>query len=148
MGDTHEIPQSRVQQSYLWTSERLRQGRVVLSEIGIVYYLGQHDFKQSTDAYIKLQLVVSTTSIDEILLKCHASVEGGNQRIVRIYNRVVTDYYWTEFYANVAKHVQGCEDCSISKSKPHLRGYSLCYVVVDRPFQVVLIEFFIPLPMT
>ena len=66
--------------------------------------------------------MVPTTLIDEIVLNCHDSVVGGHQGIVRTCYRVKTDYYWTELYADVEKHVQSCEDGSTSKSKPHLKG--------------------------
>ena len=85
--------------------------------------------------------------IDEILLNCHELMEAEHQGIVRTYHRVKTDYYWMGLYADVAKHVQGREDCSTIKSKPDLRRYSPGNVVSDRPFQVVLTDFVIPLPV-
>ena len=58
-----------------------------------------------------------------------------------------TIYYWTGLYADVAKHGQVCEDCSITKSNPDLKGYSPGNVVFERPYQVVPIDFDIPLPV-
>ena len=89
--------------------------------------------------------MIPTTLIDEILLNCHNSIEGGHQGIVRTYHRVKSDYYWTGLCADVAKHVQACEDCSTGKSKPQLKGYSIGNVISERPFQVVSMEFVIPL---
>ncbi|GMF47904.1 unnamed protein product [Phytophthora fragariaefolia] len=86
--------------------------------------------------------------IDKVLQNCHNSIEGGHQGIVRTYHRVKVDYYWIGLYADVVKHVQSCEDCSTSKSKPHLKGYSPGNVMSDRPFHVVSMEFVIPLPRT
>ena len=51
-------------------------------------------------------------------------------------------------YADVVRHVQACEYCSTSKSKPALTRYSPGNVVSERPFQVVTMDFVIPLPMT
>ena len=67
--------------------------RFVRSEDGILYYLGRHrEVRELTDKDLKLRLVISTTLIDEILLNCHDSVEGGNQGIVRTFQRVKSDY--------------------------------------------------------
>ncbi|POM59787.1 reverse transcriptase [Phytophthora palmivora] len=86
--------------------------------------------------------------VDEVLQNYHNSVEGGHHRIVRTYHRVKSDYYWIGLYADVAQHVQSCEDCCTSKSKPHLKGYSPGNIVSDRPFHIVSMDFVIPLPRT
>ncbi|POM63148.1 LOW QUALITY PROTEIN: reverse transcriptase, partial [Phytophthora palmivora] len=86
--------------------------------------------------------------VDEVLPNCHNSVEGGHQGIVRTYHRVKSDYYWIGLYADVVRHVQPCEDCCTSKSKPHLRGYSPGNIVTDRRFHIVSMGFVIPLPRT
>ncbi|GMF17037.1 unnamed protein product [Phytophthora fragariaefolia] len=97
---------------------------------------------------VTLRLVVPKTMIDEVLQNCHNSIEGGPQGLVRTYHCVKADYYWIGLYADVVKHVQSCEDCSTSKSKPHLKGYSPGNVMSDRPFHVVSMDFVIPLPRT
>ncbi|KAE9266738.1 hypothetical protein PR003_g32016, partial [Phytophthora rubi] len=68
--------------------------------------------------------------------------------MVRTYNRVRADYYWIGLYADTIKHVESCEDCSTSKSKPHLQGYSPGNLVSERPFRIVSLDFVIPLPKT
>ena len=81
--------------------------RFVLSEDGIVYYLGRRrKSRELLYEYIQLRLVVSTTMIDETMLNCHDSVEGGHEGIVRTFHRVKSDYYWTGLYADVTKHIQ------------------------------------------
>ena len=97
---------------------------------------------------LKLRLVVPTTLIDETLLNCHLFVEGGHQGILRTFHRVKSDFYGTVLYADVAKHIQACEDCSTIKSTPYLRGHSTGNVVSGRPFQVESMDFVIPLPTT
>ncbi|GMF62395.1 unnamed protein product [Phytophthora fragariaefolia] len=81
-------------------------------------------------------------------LLCHNSIEGGHQGIVRTFHRVKAEFYWVGLYADVSKHVQTCEDCSTSKSKPQLRGYSPGNVTSEYPFQMVSMDFVIPLPVT
>ncbi|KAE8980606.1 hypothetical protein PR002_g24070 [Phytophthora rubi] len=68
--------------------------------------------------------------------------------MVRTYHRVRADYYWIGLYAETIKHVESCEDCSTSKSKPHLQGYSPGNLVSERPFLIVSLDFVIPLPKT
>ncbi|OWZ01032.1 reverse transcriptase [Phytophthora megakarya] len=40
---------------------------------------------------------------------------------------------------------RSCPDCSISKSRPKIRGYSLGNILAERPFQVVSMDFVIRL---
>ncbi|KAG3052932.1 hypothetical protein PI124_g23815 [Phytophthora idaei] len=82
----------------------------------------------------------------EVLQNCHDSLEGGHQRVVRTYQRVKKDYYWSGLYSDVEKHVRSCSDCSTSKSRPQLRGYSPGNILAERPFQIVSMDFMIPLP--
>ncbi|OWY96376.1 reverse transcriptase [Phytophthora megakarya] len=56
------------------------------------------------------------------------------------------DNYWIGLYADVARHVRACPDCSSSKSRPRIRGYSPGNLQAERPFQVVSMDFVIPLP--
>ncbi|GMF40633.1 unnamed protein product [Phytophthora lilii] len=84
--------------------------------------------------------------IQEVLQSCHDSLEGGHQGVVRTYQRVKQDYYWFGLYTDVEKHMKSCPDCSSSKSRPHLRGYSPGNVLAERPFQIVSMDFVIPLP--
>ncbi|KAE8962356.1 hypothetical protein PF011_g29426 [Phytophthora fragariae] len=84
--------------------------------------------------------------VQEVLQSCHDSLEGGHQGINRTYHRVKSDYYWIGLYADVEKHVRSCPDCCSSKSRPQLRGYSPGNVLAERPFQMVSMDFVIPLP--
>ncbi|OWY96578.1 reverse transcriptase [Phytophthora megakarya] len=84
--------------------------------------------------------------IQEVLQNCHDSLEGGHQGIARTFYRVKLDYYWVGLYADVARHVRSCPDCSSSKSRPKLRGYSPGNILAERPFQIVSMDFVIPLP--
>ncbi|KAG3044413.1 hypothetical protein PC121_g21919 [Phytophthora cactorum] len=123
--------------------------RFVLSEDGVLHYLGlsrryDHGWQEET----KLRLVVPTTMFQEVLQNCHDSLEGGHQGVVRTFQRVKSDYYWAGLYADVEKHVKSCPDCSSSKSRPQLRGYSPGNVLAERLFQIVSMDFVIPLPKT
>ncbi|GMF55598.1 unnamed protein product [Phytophthora fragariaefolia] len=124
-------------------------GSFVLSEDGLLYYQGLRRRRaEPGSADISLRLVVPTIMVDEVLHGCHNSIEGGHQGIVRTFHRVKAEFYWVGLYADVSKHVQTCEDCSTSKSKPQLRGYSPGNVTSEYPFQMASMDFVIPLPVT
>ncbi|KAE8905220.1 hypothetical protein PF003_g11049 [Phytophthora fragariae] len=121
--------------------------RVVLGEDEVLYFVGTNrrsepDEQQGT----WMRLVVSSTMVQEVLQSCHDSLEGGHQDINRTYHRVKTYYVWIGLYADVEKHVRSCPDCSSSKTRPQLRGYSPGNVLAERPFQIVSMDFVIPLP--
>ncbi|GMF42358.1 unnamed protein product [Phytophthora fragariaefolia] len=121
----------------------------VLSEDEVLYYEGTNRRKKTDEqAEIALRLVVPTTMIQEVLQNCHDSLEGGHQGVVRTYQRVKLDYFWIGLYADVEKHVRSCPDCNSSKSRPHLRGHSPGNILAEIPFQLVSMDFVIPLPTT
>ena len=67
--------------------------RFVLSEDGIIYYLGRcRESREFLDEDLKIRLVVPYTLIDEILLNVYDSVKGGHQEVVRTFHRVKSDY--------------------------------------------------------
>ncbi|GMF34022.1 unnamed protein product [Phytophthora fragariaefolia] len=121
--------------------------RFVLSEDGLLCFLGENRRwgKDRMNETI-LRLVVPTTMVQEVLQNCHDSLEGGHQGIVRTFHRVKADYYWFGLYADVERHVRSCPDCSSSKSRPQLRGYSPGNILAERPLQIVSMDFVIPLP--
>ncbi|OWY95426.1 reverse transcriptase [Phytophthora megakarya] len=120
--------------------------RFLLTDDNVLYYMNPTPRNQQTNQQeLRLRLVVPTTMIQEVLQNNHDSLEGGHQGVVRTYQRVKQDYYWFGLYADVEKHVKSCPDCSSSKSKPQLRGYSPGNILAERPFQIVSMDFVIPL---
>ncbi|GMF32099.1 unnamed protein product [Phytophthora fragariaefolia] len=89
---------------------------------------------------------VFETKTQHHIQSCHDSLEGGHQGIVRTFHRVKADYYWIGLYADVERHVRSCPDCSSSKSRPQLQGYSPGNILAERPLQIVSLDFVIPLP--
>ncbi|OWZ03837.1 hypothetical protein PHMEG_00024366, partial [Phytophthora megakarya] len=121
--------------------------RFLLTDDNVGYYMNSTPRnKQDNQEELRLRLVVPTTMIQGVLQNYHDSLEGGHQGVVRAYQRVKKDYYWFRLYADVEKHVKSCPDCSSSKSKPQLRGYSPGNILAERPFQIVSMDFVIPLP--
>ncbi|OWZ07590.1 hypothetical protein PHMEG_00019999 [Phytophthora megakarya] len=93
---------------------------LVLSRDNLMYYTG-----------LRLQ---------KVLHNYDDSIDGGHQGVVRSYQRVKHDYFWIGPYADVEKHVESCLDRSSSKSFRNSKATHL------GPFQVVSIDFVIPLP--
>ncbi|GMF16265.1 unnamed protein product [Phytophthora fragariaefolia] len=107
---------------------------------GLLCYQGQRRRHAGPDsAAISLRVVVPISIRDEVL---HSPIEGGHQGIVRTYHQAKAEFYRVGLYADVSKHVQTCEDCSTSKSKPELRGYSPDNVTSQYLFQMVSMDSF------
>ncbi|OWZ03713.1 reverse transcriptase, partial [Phytophthora megakarya] len=120
---------------------------VVLSSDNVLYYTGVSRRKvDEAQPEMSLRLVVPITMIQEVLPNFHDSIEGGHQGVVRSYQRVKHDYYWIGLYTEVEKHVNSCLDYSSSKSLRQFKRYSLGNVLAERPFQMMLMDFVIPLP--
>ncbi|GMF24849.1 unnamed protein product [Phytophthora fragariaefolia] len=123
--------------------------RFVLDEDGLLQYMCKgRKLDEAGKHEPQLRLVIPTTMIDEVLQSCHDSIEGGRQGITRTFHRDKKDYYWVGLYAMVTRHVRACADGSTSKEKPHIKGYSLGYVLAERPFQLLSMDFVTPLPKT
>ncbi|OWZ10633.1 reverse transcriptase [Phytophthora megakarya] len=113
--------------------------RFLLTDDNVLYYMNSTpQNQQDNQEELRLRLVVPTTMIQEVLQNNHDSLEGGHQGVVRTYQRVKQDYYWFGLYTAV-------ENTS-SKSKPQLRGYSPGNILAESPFQIVSMDFVIPLP--
>ncbi|OWZ07729.1 hypothetical protein PHMEG_00019844 [Phytophthora megakarya] len=138
-GETTAMTYNEAREAWKWADN------FVLSSDNVLYYTSVSRRKVD-EPEMSLRLVVPSTMIQEVLHNCHDSIEGGHQGVVRSYQRVKYDYYWIGLYADVEKHVKSCLDCSSSKSLPQLRGYSPGNVLAERPFQVVSMDFVIPLP--
>ncbi|OWZ06938.1 LOW QUALITY PROTEIN: reverse transcriptase, partial [Phytophthora megakarya] len=129
-GETTAMTYKEAREAWKWADN------FVLSSDNVLYYTGVSRRKvDENQPEMSLRLVVPTTMIQEVLYNCHDSVEGGHHGVVRFYQS-----------KNVEKHVKSCLDCGSSKSLPQLRGYSPGNVLAERPFQVVSMDFVIPLP--
>ncbi|KAG3062498.1 hypothetical protein PI125_g24514 [Phytophthora idaei] len=140
-GDAENLSYRKARDAWKWSD------KFVLTEDDILYYAGPNH-RRGTDQSEgpQLRLVVPTTMIQEVLQNCHDSLEGGHPGVVRTYQRVKKDYYWSGLYSDVEKHARSCSDCSTSKSHPQLRGYSPGNILAERSFQIVSMDFVIPLP--
>ncbi|POM73400.1 Reverse transcriptase [Phytophthora palmivora] len=111
--------------------------RFTLSENNLLYYLGTS--RRKSDRQQEEPHPTPGSALN-------SGPRGGHQGIVRTFNRIRQDYYWIGLYADVERHVRSCPDCSSSKSRPQFRGYSPGNVLAERPFQLVSMDFVIPLP--
>lgn len=65
-----------------------------------------------------------------------------------MFERLRRLYYWRGMYADVEWYIASCPDCATAKGKPRYKGRTTGNVVATRPFQVVAMDFAIPLPKT
>jgi hypothetical protein len=57
-------------------------------------------------------------------------------------------YYWRGMYADVEWFVASCDDCATGKGKPRYKGRTAGNITATRPFQVLAMDFALPLPKT
>lgn len=130
-----------------------------LSLSGVLYYVGSLNQRKTKaeqcslpngvgieDDLNEFRLVIPTTLIPDILSNTHRELQGGHQGILRTYLRVKKLYYWLNMYADVERYVSECEDCWSGKGKPKIRGHSPGNLLANRPFQIVSMDFVVPLP--
>ena len=118
----------------------------VMGEKGALYYTGRK--VKSTvedDEDRQFRLVVPTTLQRDFIAAAHSELQGGHQGVTRTYMRLKKDYYWPGMFADVQRYVSDCSDCCSGKGKPRLRGHSPGNLLANRPFQVVSMDFAIPL---
>ncbi|POM69599.1 Reverse transcriptase [Phytophthora palmivora] len=113
--------------------------RFTLTEDIVLYYLGtSHRMEDRQQEEPILRLVVPSTMVQEVLQNYHDSLVDGYQGIIRL----LLDW-------SLRGRRPACTlfpDCSSSKSRPQFRGYSPGDVFAERPFQLVSMDFVIPLP--
>ncbi|OWY98158.1 LOW QUALITY PROTEIN: reverse transcriptase, partial [Phytophthora megakarya] len=90
-----------------------------------------------------LRLVVSSTMMQEVLQNCHDSRKPSRDR---------SDFLQSEVGLILDRSVRGRSEARAvlsrfsSKSRPKIRGYSPGNILAERPFQVVAMDFVIPIP--
>ena len=115
-----------------------------VDQLGVLWHTSSKR-KHARDTTAR-RLVVPTTLIPEVLYACHCSLEGGHQGVGRTFYKVSNSFYWPGMYRDVEKYVLSCIDCDSGKGVPRNRGRSPGNIIPTRPFQVVSLDFVIPLP--
>ena len=115
-----------------------------LDQLGVLWHTSskRKHARNMTDR----RLVVPTTMIPEVLYACHCSMEGGHQGVGRTFYKVSNSFYWPGMYKDVERYVLNCYDCDSGKGIPRNHGKSPGNILPTRPFQVVSLDFVIPLP--
>ena len=117
----------------------------VLDSEDVLYYSPMT--KKSDDT--ELRLVVPEILQKDILEAYHGEMgAGAHQGVGRTHAKIRRYYYWRGLYKDVEKHIATCMDCCTGKGKPQYEGQSPGNMVAERPFQVVTMDFAIPLPKT
>jgi hypothetical protein len=116
----------------------------VLDKDGVLYYS-----PVSRDESTTMRLVVPDVLQEDVLRAYHTELGGGaHQGVGRVFARLRRSYYWRGLYADVEWFVASCEDCATAKGKPRYKGRSPGNIVATRPFQVLAMDFALPLPKT
>ncbi|GMF47850.1 unnamed protein product [Phytophthora fragariaefolia] len=72
--------------------------------------------------------------------------QGGHQGITQTYEKLRSEFYWPEMYADVEHYVKECVYCSSGKGRPPNEGPSPGNIEPRRPLEVVSMAFVTYLP--
>ncbi|OWY96766.1 reverse transcriptase, partial [Phytophthora megakarya] len=100
------------------------------------------------DAADRLRLVVPQDLQEDILHHCHADLQGAHQGIIRTYERLRKEFYWIGMFKDTERYAKACVDCITGKGLPRNPGSSPGNLLATRPFQVISMDFVIPLPQS
>lgn len=118
----------------------------VIDQVGVLRYAGaQHSSHART---IKPRLVVPSSMRNDVLHMCHANFQGGHQGVTRTYERAKREFFWVGLFRDVERYVGACVDCVTSKGLPRNPGPSPGNIVPEYPFQIVSMDFVMPLPVS
>ena len=92
------------------------------------------------------RLAVPRTMRNDVLHLGHADIQAGHQGIIRTFERLRPEYYWPGMFRRVERFVKECVDCETSKGRPRNPGPSPGNITPEYPFEVVSMDFVLPLP--
>ena len=93
-------------------------------------------------------LLVPQPLREMIIEAAHVSVEAGHGGENRTCNRVMQDYWWPGLTSQVAKYIQKCTTCRLSKAKPDLNAPLHSLPLCTIPNERVHIDLFGPLKVS
>ncbi|OWZ03222.1 reverse transcriptase [Phytophthora megakarya] len=118
----------------------------VLDARDALFYVSRNTPERPRDTADRLRLVIPQYIQEDILHHCHAGFQGAYQGIIRVYERLRKEFYWIGMFKDTERYVKECVDCVTAKGLPRNPGPSPGNMLATRPFQVVSMDFVIPLP--
>ncbi|OWZ00126.1 LOW QUALITY PROTEIN: reverse transcriptase, partial [Phytophthora megakarya] len=123
--------------------------RFVLDPLDALFYEIRSTPERPRDAADRLRLIVLQDLQEDILHHCHANFQGAHQGIIRTsYERLRKEFYWIGMFKDTERYVKECVDCVTAKVLPRNPGPSPGNLLATRRFQVVSMDFVIPLPQS
>ncbi|OWY97845.1 reverse transcriptase, partial [Phytophthora megakarya] len=122
--------------------------QLVLDSRDALFYVSRNTPERPRDAADRLRLVVPQDLQEDILHHCHADFQGARQGIIRTCERLRKEFYWIGMFKYTERYVKECVDCVTAKGLPRNPGSSPGNLLATRPFQVVSMDFVIPLPQS
>ncbi|OWZ12982.1 reverse transcriptase, partial [Phytophthora megakarya] len=117
----------------------------VLDSRDALFYVSRNIPERPRHAADRLCLVVPQDLQGNILHHCHADLQGAHQGIIRTCERLRKEFYWIGMFKDTERYVKECVDCVTAKGLPQNPGSSPGNLLATRPFQVVSMDFVIPL---
>ncbi|OWZ08045.1 reverse transcriptase [Phytophthora megakarya] len=120
--------------------------RFVLDSQDALFYVSRNTPECPRDAADRLRMVVPRDLQEDILHHCHADFQGAHQGIILTYERLCKEFYWIGMFKDTERYVKECIDYVTAKGLPRKPGPSPDNLLATRPFQVVSMDFVLPLP--
>lgn len=136
-------------EEFSWTECQVlgkQADQLVLDQHGVLRYMSP--VVRDNTRPPRARLVVPVSMRADVLHMCHTDVQGGHQGVTRTYQRAKQEYYWLGMFKDVEQYVGECVDCVTSKGRPRNPGPSPGNLAPEYPFQVVSMDFVLPLPAT
>ncbi|OWZ10905.1 reverse transcriptase [Phytophthora megakarya] len=108
------------------------------------FYVSRNTSERPRDAADRLRLVVLQDLHGDTLHYCHADL----QRYHPDLQRLRKEFYWIGMFKGAERYVKECVGCVTAKGLPRNPGSSPSNLLATRPFQVVSMDFVIPLPQS
>lgn len=124
----------------------------------IMQNVNMNDFKKAGEKYLKLLQIVIIPAAEvindedkkkEIMTHFHNDpIFGGHMGKKKMYAKIRSKFYWKNMSTEIAKFIQSCEICHLTKPKSKIKAPMVITPTPQSIFDTVIIDTIGPLPMS
>ncbi|DBA04718.1 TPA: hypothetical protein N0F65_012301 [Lagenidium giganteum] len=127
----------------------------ILAKASLLYVLGRceavyfHPYKGDLQFDYHMRLVIPERLREDVVAANHVELgAGAHMGVSKTFAKMRKKYHWKGMFKDIVEFVGSCVDYNTGRGKPPFAGRSPGNLVPSRPFQVVAMDFAIPLPVT
>ncbi|KAH9094266.1 hypothetical protein Ae201684P_016876 [Aphanomyces euteiches] len=93
-------------------------------------------------------IVAPRTMVDAIRFENHSSIEGGHFKLLKTYEKIRPNYYWSTMLADIKTFIENCAECNRAGAPPnrHMAAPSPGNISPEYPLNIIGLDFAIKLP--